>query len=754
MKPSLPMPLCWKPTNTPREIRSLLKTLSTDGVVLPAPARGLSLTFESMVAPGVCEITRTGSSAHVRYATPAQAARAVGALMSGLVADGAVYRETTTFTTLGIMLDCSRNAVMTVEHLKVWLRRLALLGYNMVMLYTEDTYELPDEPFFGYQRGAYTPDEIKAIDDYAHALNIEIVPCIQTLGHLEKILRHAAYAGVKDTGSVLLVDEPKTYELIEKMIRHWRSLCRTHRIHIGMDETHDLGRGRYLDRFGYHHGVELFNKHLQRVVAICERHQVKPMIWSDMYFRLSAKNGGYYEPGTVIAPDVIKNIPREVELVYWDYYHREKAFYLDWIAQHRAMRHEPLMGSGIWTWNEYWYNRGQTECTAGPCIDACREAQVKEIFFTQWGDNGAYCDHDSAFAGMVFCADKCYGFDTPAADTLERRMAAVCGGSYAMHLLASDLHGPVPGFKASMWGDPLFETEFRTFAKDDPKIMTAVADAYAALAGKLKPRVRDRAVGDFRYAYGTAQALADRYALAADLLAAYQKKNRRALAAGRNRIPGVRRSVRNMADAFRAMWMRHNKPEGIETIQARFGMLDERYRELYTRLGEYLDGSIDHIAEWDNLCVPLAGKLKAGLVTARWSDVEATARQPKPSSITRARLPRKHVTFRPVPCDPAAGFADIRKFHEGQDGLIYVRGRITMKKRPKGPGVLYYGADGPVRAWVNGKEVACEPGATNPILPMRFQAPVTWRQGVNEVLFALDSHGGQAWGLAAEAGCH
>ena len=62
---------------------------------------------------------------------------------------------------------------MTVDHFKRWLRRLSLMGYNMAMLYTEDTYKLPDEPYFGYLRGAYTMEEIKKLDAYAAKLGIE-----------------------------------------------------------------------------------------------------------------------------------------------------------------------------------------------------------------------------------------------------------------------------------------------------------------------------------------------------------------------------------------------------------------------------------------------------------------------------------------------------------------------------------------------------------------------------------------------------
>lgn len=45
------------------------------------------------------------------------------------------------FRRLGTMLDCSRNAVATVESVKRWIDLCADMGYNTRMLYTEDTYE-------------------------------------------------------------------------------------------------------------------------------------------------------------------------------------------------------------------------------------------------------------------------------------------------------------------------------------------------------------------------------------------------------------------------------------------------------------------------------------------------------------------------------------------------------------------------------------------------------------------------------------
>ena len=43
---------------------------------------------------------------------------------------------------------------------------LVKMGYDTLELYTEDTYEIEGEPYFGYMRGRYTAREIKEIDVY------------------------------------------------------------------------------------------------------------------------------------------------------------------------------------------------------------------------------------------------------------------------------------------------------------------------------------------------------------------------------------------------------------------------------------------------------------------------------------------------------------------------------------------------------------------------------------------------------------
>ena len=116
---------------------------------------------------------------------------------------------------LGVMIDCSRNAVPKVSAVKKLIDALQKMGYNTLELYTEDTFEVEDEPYFGYLRGRYSSEEIKEIDKYASAHGIELIPCIQTLAHFSNSVKLPRFWNITDVNDILLIDEEQTYEFIE-----------------------------------------------------------------------------------------------------------------------------------------------------------------------------------------------------------------------------------------------------------------------------------------------------------------------------------------------------------------------------------------------------------------------------------------------------------------------------------------------------------------------------------------------------------
>ena len=153
------------------------------------------------------------------------------------------------FETFGVMVDVSRNAVMSLDGWRRFLPLLSKMGYNAVFLYAEDTYTVEGEPFFGYMRGRYSLSEMRELDALAESFGIEMIPCIQTLGHLTTLSKWNKYP--IDTPDALLVGAEETYSLIDSMFATLKKCFKTNRLHVGMDEAWNLGRGKYMNIHGY-----------------------------------------------------------------------------------------------------------------------------------------------------------------------------------------------------------------------------------------------------------------------------------------------------------------------------------------------------------------------------------------------------------------------------------------------------------------------------------------------------------------------
>jgi hexosaminidase len=568
--------------------------------VKTAPAAGsdeVTIRFQALPEKGRLEIVRKGRKVRIGYGTTAQALRGLGSVLSGLLPPNGTQEESTPFETFGIMLDCSRNAVMTPDHVKRWLRRLALMGYNMAMLYTENTYALPGEDYFGYRRGRYTLEELQDIDRCAADLGIEMIGCIQVLGHLEQLLRWPEYGAVRDTASVLLVGEEHTYALIAKMIAFWKTAFRSRRLHIGMDETFDLGRGRYMNLHGYKRGYDLFNEHLARVSGLCGQHGIRPMIWSDMYFRMGSATHDYYDPRCEIPADVKAAIPKQVQLVYWDYDHTDPAFYTEWIRRHRELGSEPVMATAVATVQRPWLMRSEPAVNA--CLSACREAGLRELVVCLWGDDGAYCEFDSALAGLAQAAEAAYGVaDLPPEKGLAERFKAICGSDYDAVMTAAAMNDGIHPM-VLVWDDPLLRVAWRNEGLKKADAWTTMDSHFAVLLRRLAPVENEEEPVDLAHACRLLEFARSKIRLNQVVDAAYASRKPKELAAARARAKAARRALEKLMESFRRQWHRRNKPFGLETIQIRFGGQLERFRELDRRLEDLAAGRLASVPEFE-----------------------------------------------------------------------------------------------------------------------------------------------------------
>jgi hexosaminidase len=540
----------------------------------------------------------------VRYPNLAHAFRALGRLLGDAPLSN--YAERCRFEMLGAMVDVSRNGVLRVDTAKAFLRRLALMGFNMCLLYAEDTYEIPGEPYFGYLRGRYSQEELQELDGYAANLGIEMFACIQALGHLEQILKWPAYRDYQDVPGVLIAEEEQTYALLEKMIAAASSPFRSKRIHIGMDEAHGVGTGRYKAKHGEKRPFDVLNTHLVHVRKICAKLGLRPMIWSDMYFRLGSKNNDYYDKEWSIPPEVVRDIPKDVELVYWDYYHTEQSFYEEWIERHRKLGSEPLMAGGVWSWNHFWAALPWSFACTDACMKACKAKNLKQVFVTMWGDDGMECDVFSTLPGIQYFAEHGYN-DKIDPELLRANFAGSCEANFDRWVQASGID-PLPNFKGPqpgnlskwmLWQDPLLSVQ-------DPKLGGAsLRKHFTALERELRAKSPHDADARLEFPAQIARVLATKCDLRKDIAAAYKKRDRRALERlVKSDLTALRRDVETLWKVHRALWMSLYKPFGWEVIDVRYGGLLARLETLHERLRAFIRKKIDAIPELEAELLP------------------------------------------------------------------------------------------------------------------------------------------------------
>lgn len=512
--------------------------------------------------------------------------------------------ETRQFRTGGAMFDCSRNAVMNKETVKYFLRQMAVMGFNTFMLYTEDTYEVEGEPYFGYMRGRYSLDDIREIDDYAYSLGVELIPCIQTLAHMEQFLKWQAASVYRDTAEVLMTDSEATYSLLEKMIRSVSSAVRTKKIHIGMDEAHTLGLGAHLDKFGYHTRTELMQKHISRVKSITDSLGLKPMMWGDMLFRLHVDGGGYYDPDIRLPDNAIDMIPQGIDLIYWDYYHHDEDFYHCYIGWHKKFGNLPVFGGGICTWTGAMVqNYNHTVKAAEAAMRACKKEGIRDVFACIWNDNGGECNYLSVLPGLVRYAEHMYNGSPDGAHMSERIKlftgidekvwAALC----ALDCLDENLAPlePQNPSKYLLWQDILLGL----FDRNVKPI--AIEEHYAGLRSALKERlaeIPDIYKGLFEQIICLCDVLEVKAKLGIRLKAAYDSGNTEKLKdMSENILPVLLGNVERLHKLHEREWFKLYKPFGWEVIDLRYGGLETRIKTAILRINAYLNGDINEIEE-------------------------------------------------------------------------------------------------------------------------------------------------------------
>lgn len=506
--------------------------------------------------------------------------------------------QTRHIASCGMMLDMSRGGVMTVEAVKGMIDAHAALGLNLMMLYTEDTYTVPEAPYLGYLRGRYTEKELREMDDYAAESGVELVPCVQTLAHLEQFLQWDVNRDIKDNDCMLMIDEPKTYAWIRAALTALRRCFRTNRIHIGMDEAHGVGLGEYYQKHGAVNRFELLNRHLNRVVDICKELGFKPIMWSDMFYRLGSKNNDYYDTDAVVPESAIAQIP-DVALCYWDYYHTDEQFYAGMLEGHRKMGKEVVFAGGIWTWAGILPHVRKTNATMYPALRACLKAGIGTVLATLWGDDGCETDYRLAlnqlpiYSEHVWLGEDCTRAEVERMGERLTGLSEACFNAMGAFYADDDDHRPGKGL---FYCDPLYPlteglwdlTGYREGLEEGIKTL-------------------ERHLDDSRceYAWLAMRIALEKLNWVNELRPAYLRGDKAVvLTMANEKLPAMRELYVKMMSVWREQWESGRKRNGWETICARLGAVIARLDDVQRILLRWADGTIECVEELDEMPLP------------------------------------------------------------------------------------------------------------------------------------------------------
>ena len=514
--------------------------------------------------------------------------------------------ENSIFNRFGTMIDCSRNAVMNVDTVKEWINLTSDLGYNSLMLYIEDTYEIENEPYFGHLRGRYSVKELKEIDKYAEIHNMEVIPCIQTLAHLNALFHWSEYSSINDCNDIILVDDEKSYELIDKMFNTFSVSLKTKIIHIGMDEATFIGRGKYQDKYGYKDRAEILLNHLVKVSNIAKKYGFTLVMWGDMFIRL-ANSGEYYVDDFSLPDELKAKIPDNVIINYWDYYSFDDNHYDKQIKLHSKIKDPVWFAGGLWTWTGFVPRNEYSIKATKAAFKACKENDVKNVFLTLWGDNGSECSKFSVLPSLYYASRLAVGI------TDEKEIKNGFFEKFGIDF-DSFMQLDIPGSLTSKGELPrnpdkyylyedLFMGQFDYTVKENGNL------PYLECANKTKQFISNKRFG---YLFENISNLCSLVSLKIDLgvrtRKAYLSGNKKALCELLDDYNTLLFLIDKLYRSQEKQWMKENKPHGFDVLDLRFGGLTFRVRHCKERIEAYINGELDSIIELEEPVLNYNGK--------------------------------------------------------------------------------------------------------------------------------------------------
>ncbi|NXL42558.1 HEXDC Hexosaminidase, partial [Podilymbus podiceps] len=189
-----------------------------------------------------------------------------------------------------------KGAAPRVSYLEQVFPLLSQLGANGVLIEYEDMFPFKGELEILKSPYAYSEEDIEQIQQLAELHKLEVVPLVQTFGHVEFILKHEKYQHLREVErfpNSFNPHVPDTLALLKSILsqvieKHRRSTW----IHIGADEVFHLGEGMDSKNWMSHNKADvgtMYLKHIKEVLGFIATQYwgLRALMWDDMLRKIS-----------------------------------------------------------------------------------------------------------------------------------------------------------------------------------------------------------------------------------------------------------------------------------------------------------------------------------------------------------------------------------------------------------------------------------------------------------------------------------
>jgi hexosaminidase len=288
----------------------------------------------------------------------------------------------------GVQDDISRGPIPTEEFMKNQIRTLAAYKVNLFGLYMEHVFDFASQPLVAPKEAALTPQEINALVDYAKRLYVTILPEQQTFGHLHHMLKYEIYSEVAERphGHVLTPTKEQSYDLIKAMYADLVPLFPGPFLHVGGDETFELGQGQTAARAGEVGLGRVYLEHMQKVSSILQPYHKQLMFWGDIALKY---------------PQFLSILPKDMIAVPWEY--DAKPNFESIIRPYRDSGLRVVVAPGTQTWNQIWPNLDVAFVNIRNFVRDGQKLGAIGLLNTTWADDGESL-YGMAWPALVFGA--------------------------------------------------------------------------------------------------------------------------------------------------------------------------------------------------------------------------------------------------------------------------------------------------------------------------------------------------------------